>query len=67
MSSAPDRLDRLAEDLPTTAEDVEVLRRLRRRRIEGALREPNRLAPPAFLPAPRRRRRTFAGCPELEL
>lgn len=66
MSSA-DALDHLAEDLPTTAEDVEVLRRLRRRRVEGALRHPNLLAPPPFLPSPRRPRRTFEGCPEFVL
>lgn len=65
--SSTDALDHLAGDLPTTPEDVEVLRRLRRRRVEGALRHPNLLAPPAFLPPLRHPRRTFEGCSEFVL
>jgi hypothetical protein len=57
MSSAPDdRLTNLEEDLPTTPEDVAVLRRLRQTPVPDALRRPNLLNPPRFGELPRRRR-----------
>lgn len=56
-SDLPD-LDR---DLPTTVEDVRVLRRLRRPRLENLLPRINELAPPDLFGPPERLRRTFAG------
>jgi hypothetical protein len=61
-----DRLENLERDLPTTAEDVAVLRRLRCPRVLGALRHPNLLNPPSFLPEPPPRR-TFEGAEEFVL
>jgi hypothetical protein len=61
-----DSLDHLERDLPTTAEDVAVLRRLRRTRVPDALRHPNLLNPPSFLPAPPPRP-TFEGAEEFVL
>ncbi len=59
-------LDRLELDLPTTAEDVEALRRIReeRRQVPMALTEEllRFLSPPDWLPRPPRR--TFEGCDE---
>jgi hypothetical protein len=68
MSSAPDdRLTNLEEDLPTTPEDVAVLRRLRKTPVPEALRRPNLLNPPRFGTAPPPRRRTFEGAEEFVL
>lgn len=59
-------LDNLEQDLPTTAEDVEALRRIRkeRRQVPMALTEEllRFLSPPDWLPRPPRR--TFEGCDE---
>lgn len=67
MTSAPDdRLTCLEQDLPTTPEDVEVLRRLRQARLPDALRRPNLLNPPKFDAEPPRRR-TFEGAEEFVL
>ena len=67
MSSAPtDRLDNLEQDLPTSPEDVAVLRRLRRTPVPDALRHPNLLNPPPFLPEPPPRP-TFEGAEEFVL
>lgn len=67
MSSArSERLENLERDLPTSPEDVAVLRRLRRTRVPGALKRPNLLNPPAFLPEPPPRR-TFEGAEEFVL
>ncbi|HEX6202916.1 MAG TPA: hypothetical protein VF100_07935 [Thermoanaerobaculia bacterium] len=65
-SERTDSLDNLERDLPTTAEDVAVLRRLRRTPVPDALRHPNRLNPPSFLPEPPPRR-TFEGAEEFVL
>jgi hypothetical protein len=68
MSSAPDdRLTNLAEDLPTTPEDVAVLRRLRQAPVADALRRPNLLNPPRLGAEPPPRRRTFEGAEEFVL
>jgi hypothetical protein len=67
MSFAPsESLDELEQDLPTSAEDVAVLRRLRRARVRGALRNPNLLNPPQFVPEPPPRH-TFEGAEEFVL
>lgn len=59
-------LDNLEQDLPTSAEDVEALRRIReeRRQVPVALTEEllRALSPPDWLPRPPRR--TFEGCDE---
>ena len=65
-SGSADRLDDLERDLPTTADDVAVLRRLREERVPDALRRPNLLNPPALGPEPPPRR-TFEGAEELVL
>jgi hypothetical protein len=67
MTSVPDdRLTCLEQDLPTSAEDVAVLRRLRQTPVPDALRRPNLLNPPSFLPAPPPRS-TFEGAEEFVL
>jgi hypothetical protein len=62
------RLLDLERDLPTTAEDVAVLRRLSERHEPGLGRHLNRVSPPAWLVGDALRRRpTFAGCEPFEL
>lgn len=65
-SSRDDRLTSLEQDLPTSAEDVAVLRRLRQTPVPDALRRPNLLNPPPFCPQPPPRR-TFEGAEEFVL
>lgn len=68
MSSArDDRLTCLEQDLPTTQEDVAILRRLRQARVPDALRRPNLLNPPRLGTEPPPRRRTFEGAEEFVL
>lgn len=67
MTSAPDdRLTSLEQDLPTSAEDVAVLRRLRQTPVADALRRPNLLNLPSFCPQPPPRP-TFEGAEEFVL
>lgn len=67
MSSSPDKgLASLEQDLPTTPEDVAVLRRLRQTPVPDALRRPNLLNPPPFCPPPPPRP-TFEGAEEFVL
>jgi hypothetical protein len=62
-----DLLD-LEHDLPTTAEDVAVLRRLAERREPGLARELDRMSLPTWLVGDALQRRpTFAGCEPFEL
>lgn len=68
MTSAPDdRLTSLEQDLPTSPEDVAVLRQLRQARVPDALRRPNLLNPPRFGAGPPPRLRTFEGAEEFVL
>lgn len=63
---SPD-LDRIAEDIPTTPEDVEALRRARQRAREGfTLEQVHLLEPPDRLPRGPRRR-TSEGWEPFEL
>ncbi len=67
MQRSPAELD-LERDLPTTAEDVAVLRALHERHEPDLSRHLNRLALPAWLVGDALRRRpTFAGCEPFEL
>jgi hypothetical protein len=66
-SARDDRLTCLEQDLPTSPEDVAVLRRLRQTPVPDALRCPNLLNPPRFGTAPPPRRRTFEGAEEFVL
>ena len=60
-SENPLVLDRIAEDIPTTPEDVAALRRARERVLSGfTLEQVHLLAPPDWFPRPPRRR-TFEG------
>ena len=61
-----DRLD-LERDLPTTAEDVRVLRELRRPADHSLLERINELTPPALFGPPPRRRATSDGWKPFEL
>jgi hypothetical protein len=66
-SDDPLVLDRIAEDIPTTPEDVAALRRARERSRRGfSLEQVELLEPPDWLPAPPRRR-TFEGREPFEL
>lgn len=67
MTFCPDdSLTSLEQDLPTTPEDVAVLRRLRQTPVSDALRHPNLLNLPSFCPQPPPRR-TFEGAEEFVL
>ena len=66
-SSTPPELPDLEADLPTTAEDVAVLARLRPRPEAGLLTRIELLQPPDWLPPPRDRARTSAGWEPFEL
>ena len=60
-------LDRIAEDIPTTPEDVTALRRARELALHGfTLELVHLLEPPDWFPRPPRRR-TFAGFEPFEL
>ena len=61
------RLFDLERDLPTTAEDVEVMRALRIRPVEGALTDLRRLLAPGWTLEAAAARPTFEGCPPFEL
>lgn len=66
-SDRPLILDRIAEDIPTTPEDVAALRRARARSRRGfSLEQVQLLEPPDWLPAPPRRR-AFEGREPFEL
>jgi hypothetical protein len=66
-SENPLVLDRIAEDIPTTPEDVAALRRARERCAAGfSLEQVHLLEPPDWFPRPPRRR-TFAGFEPFEL
>lgn len=66
-SARDDRLTNLEQDLPTSPEDVAMLRQLRQARVADALRHPNLLNPPRFGDGPPPRRRTFEGAEEFVL
>ena len=66
-SENPLVLDRIAEDIPTTPEDVAALRRARERVSSGfTLEQVHLLEPPDWFPRPPRRR-TFEGFEPFEL
>lgn len=57
----------LERDLPTTADDSSVLRRLRMARVGNGLVEPDRLVAPGWTPDAAAARPTFEGCEPFEL
>ncbi|MCU0233382.1 MAG: hypothetical protein MUE90_05045 [Thermoanaerobaculales bacterium] len=57
----------LERDLPTTEEDVSVLRRLRMTRVGNGLAEPRRLVAPGWTLEAAAARPTFAGFEAFEL
>jgi hypothetical protein len=57
----------LEQDLPTTEEDVSVLRRLRMTRVGNGLVEPDRLVAPGWTLEAAAARPTFEGCQPFEL
>ena len=57
----------LERDLPTTAEDVRVLRELRAARTVDALEHANRLVTPGWALTAAAARPTFEGCRPFEL
>ncbi len=66
MKLEPDDLN-LERDLPTTAEDVRILRELRRTRVEDPLIHANRLVAPNWILAAAAARPTFEGMEPFEL
>jgi hypothetical protein len=66
MNPEPQMLD-LERDVPTTAEDIRILRELRSSRMEDALVHVRRLLSPGWTLEAAAARPTFKGCKPFEL